>query len=336
MSYSTRARWTTAVGAHAVPGRVQAEQAGRELPRGLHLELDRARINLRSGRLDDAMKAYQEGFKSVPGVDAGRERQEGLAGAPPPRYGPHPRAHGQDRGGLEGVRDPQEDDRRGRRGGEKQYVPSYHYMAGYLKLEAGDVPGRAGAPGSRPIPIRPFRKLLPARAYERSGDTAAARKAYEEVVASNVNNLERALSYPEAKKKLATLWPAVPARQRDARHGRPHLRSSASWKVEARRDLEGIRIAGDEGHGVRSGCAPVLHQVTAGPSSAGPLRSPAVGCPRSRLRSGRLPALTPVAASPPSACAWFESARGFEHLAVGRPRADRSHGRATAMKRVGR
>ena len=51
----------------------------------------------------------------------------------------------------------------------------------------------------------PFRKLLLARAYEKAGDKAAAKKAYAEIVAFNINNLERALAYPEAKKRLAAL-----------------------------------------------------------------------------------------------------------------------------------
>ena len=51
----------------------------------------------------------------------------------------------------------------------------------------------------------PFRDLLLARAYEKAGDNENARKTYLEVVNSKQNNLERALSYPEAKKKLATL-----------------------------------------------------------------------------------------------------------------------------------
>ena len=36
-------------------------------------------------------------------------------------------------------------------------------------------------------------------------DKVAAKKAYEEIVAFKTKNLERALAYPEAKKKLASL-----------------------------------------------------------------------------------------------------------------------------------
>jgi len=47
------------------------------------------------------------------------------------------------------------------------------------------------------------RGRLLARAYEKAGQEAQARKAYEEVVASTTNNIERALSYPEARRKLS-------------------------------------------------------------------------------------------------------------------------------------
>ena len=51
-------------------------------------------------------------------------------------------------------------------------------------------------------PNDPFHKLLLARGLERLGDHENAQKAYREVVESNNNGLERALAYPEAKKKL--------------------------------------------------------------------------------------------------------------------------------------
>ena len=41
-----------------------------------------------------------------------------------------------------------------------------------------------------------------ARAYEKSGDKANAQKLYVEITEFNQLTLERALSYPEAKKKL--------------------------------------------------------------------------------------------------------------------------------------
>jgi tetratricopeptide (TPR) repeat protein len=91
-------------------------------------------------------------------------------------------------------------------GGETgtQYLPAYHYLAGYLKLESGDVDG-AIAHLEKSNPEDPFHRLLLARAYERKGERASARKAYQQVVASTANGIERALAYPEAKRKLATL-----------------------------------------------------------------------------------------------------------------------------------
>ena len=92
-------------------------------------------------------------------------------------------------------------------GGEegKQYVPAYHYMAGYLKLQSGDATAAVEHLKQAEPDGDPFRKLLLARAYEKAGDKAAAKKAYTEIVAFNVNNLERALAYPEAKKRLSAL-----------------------------------------------------------------------------------------------------------------------------------
>jgi tetratricopeptide (TPR) repeat protein len=149
------------------------------------------------------MKAYQEGFKSVPGSTLDEtEKKVWLGrlhhgtGRTLARMGKHEDAWKEcetlkkmiDEGGEEG----------------KQYVPAYHYMAGYLKLEAGDA--KAAVEHLKQANLDdPFHKLLLARAYEKTGEKEAAKKAYEEVVTFKTNNLERALSYPEAKKKLASL-----------------------------------------------------------------------------------------------------------------------------------
>jgi hypothetical protein len=90
-------------------------------------------------------------------------------------------------------------------GGEagKQYLPAWHYLAGYLKLEAGD-PAAAIAELMQIEQRDPFQELLLARAHEKKGARADAQKAYQAVVDSRQNNIERALAYPEAKKKLAS------------------------------------------------------------------------------------------------------------------------------------
>jgi tetratricopeptide (TPR) repeat protein len=91
-------------------------------------------------------------------------------------------------------------------GGEagKQYWPAYHYLAGYVKLEAGDfaaaVEHLKQADGNDP-----FHTLLLARSYEKLGQKAEAKKTYEKVVASQQGGIERALSYPEAKRKAQSL-----------------------------------------------------------------------------------------------------------------------------------
>jgi tetratricopeptide (TPR) repeat protein len=163
-----------------------------------------ARINLENGRTEEAMKAYEEGFKSVPGSKLEENdkkvwlgRLHHGKGRTLARMGKHEEAWKEaelikkmiDEGGEEG----------------KQYVPSYHYMAGYLKLEAGDAAAAVEHLKQADPNGDPFRKLLLARAYEKAGDKASAKKAYSEIVAFNTNNLERALAYPEAKKRLTAL-----------------------------------------------------------------------------------------------------------------------------------
>ena len=90
-------------------------------------------------------------------------------------------------------------------GGEpaKQYLPAWHYLAGYLKLETGDYQ-TAVDELKQADPQNPFHNLLLARAYEKVGDKENARKTYQAVVDSPQNGLERALAYPEAKRKLAS------------------------------------------------------------------------------------------------------------------------------------
>jgi tetratricopeptide (TPR) repeat protein len=161
-----------------------------------------ARINLENGRLEEAMKAYEKGFESVPGsglpddqktIWQGRllhGRARVLA-----RMGKQAEAWAE----AEKIRKMIVD------GGEqgKQFWPVWHYLAGYLKLEAGDVPA-AVEHLQQADANDPFHTLLLARAYEKAGKADDARQAYERVVASTNNGIERALAYPEAKRKLAT------------------------------------------------------------------------------------------------------------------------------------
>ena len=84
----------------------------------------------------------------------------------------------------------------------EQYWPAYHYLAGYLKLESGD--SKAAVEHLKQSNLDdPFHKLLLARASLKVGDKAQALKLSEEIVKFSTNNIERALSYPEAKKIIA-------------------------------------------------------------------------------------------------------------------------------------
>jgi len=160
-----------------------------------------ARINLENGRLDAAMKAYEEGYESVPGSSLPEDQKQLWRGRLQhgkcrvlAKMGKHEAAW------TEALKVKKMIDE----GGEpaQQYVPAWHYLAGYLKLEAGD--SAAAIAELKQIEQRdPFQELLLARAYEKAGDRAEARKVYRTVVDSRQNGLERALAYPEAKRKLA-------------------------------------------------------------------------------------------------------------------------------------
>jgi tetratricopeptide (TPR) repeat protein len=91
-------------------------------------------------------------------------------------------------------------------GGEpaKQYWPAYHYLAGYVKLEAGDY-AKAVEHLKQADPNNPFETLLLARAQEKLGQKEEAKKAYQKVVDSKWPGIERPLAYPEARRKVSSL-----------------------------------------------------------------------------------------------------------------------------------
>jgi tetratricopeptide (TPR) repeat protein len=162
-----------------------------------------ARINLEAGRLEEAMADYKKGYESVPGSKLPEDQKQTWYGRlrhgtarTLARMGKHQEAWAE----TEAVKKMIED------GGEagKQYWPAYHYLAGYVKLEAGDfaaaVEHLKQADGNDP-----FHTLLLARSYEKLGQKAEAKKTYEKVVASQQGGIERALSYPEAKRKAQSL-----------------------------------------------------------------------------------------------------------------------------------
>jgi tetratricopeptide (TPR) repeat protein len=158
------------------------------------------RLLLESGKPAEALKAYQKGYESVPGSSLGENdkkawlgRMHHGMGRSLAKMGKHEEAWKEaelikkmiDEGGEEG----------------KQYVPAYHYIAGYLKLEAKQYPQAIEHLKQADL-TDPFHKLLLARALERSGDEAGAQKLYKEIVENKQITMERALAYPEAKKKL--------------------------------------------------------------------------------------------------------------------------------------
>jgi tetratricopeptide (TPR) repeat protein len=159
-----------------------------------------ARINLENGRLDVAMQAYEKGYESVPGSSLPEDQKQVWLGRlmhgrcrTLAKMGKHEEAWAEAQKVKKMIDD----------GGEpaKQYVPAWHYLAGYLKLEAGDY-ATAIAELEQADGNDPFQQLLLARAYEKSGAKEEARKVYARVVDSRQNSIERALAYPEAKKKL--------------------------------------------------------------------------------------------------------------------------------------
>jgi tetratricopeptide (TPR) repeat protein len=162
-----------------------------------------ARINLENGRLDEAMKAYEKGYESVPGSKLPEDQKQTWYGRLRhgkarvlAKMGKHQEAWAE----AEAVRQMIE------QGGEpaKQYWPAYHYLAGYVKLEAGEY-AAAVEHLKKSDQNNPFDVLLLARALEKSGQKDEAKKAYQKVVDSQWAGIERPLAYPEAKKKLQTL-----------------------------------------------------------------------------------------------------------------------------------
>jgi tetratricopeptide (TPR) repeat protein len=159
-----------------------------------------ARINLENGRLDAAMQAYEKGYESVPGSSLPEDQKQLWLGRlmhgrcrTLAKMGKHEEAWTEAQKIKKMIDD----------GGEpaKQYVPAWHYLAGYLKLEARDY--KTAVEELKLADANdPFQQLLLARAYEKTGAKDDAQKTYRKVVDSQQNGLERALAYPEAKKKL--------------------------------------------------------------------------------------------------------------------------------------
>lgn len=86
----------------------------------------------------------------------------------------------------------------------EQYIPAYHYLAGYVELERQNWPA-AVEHLEKADATNTFHVYLLAKAYYKNGQIDKAREKFQAVVDSKTNNVERALSYPEAVKMLAKL-----------------------------------------------------------------------------------------------------------------------------------
>ncbi|MBI2822922.1 MAG: tetratricopeptide repeat protein [Acidobacteria bacterium] len=158
------------------------------------------RVLLEHGRPREALKAYEQGYESVPGSPLSEEDRQIWLGRLH-----HGRGRALARMGRyqEAWREAEIIKKMIDQGGERgaQFLPAYHYLAGYVKLESGDIPA-AIEHLQQADQTDPFRKLLLARAYEKAGNRAGAQKIYQEIVGSTQNSMERALAYPEARKRL--------------------------------------------------------------------------------------------------------------------------------------
>src|SRR5688572_20184064 len=141
-----------------------------------------ARINLENGRLDDAMKAYEKGYESIPASNLDDIQKKTWLGRlhhgkarTLARMGKHEQAWAE----VETIKKMIEE------GGKdaEQYWPAFHYVAGYAKLESGDY-AKAAEHLEKSDPKDPFQTLLLARAYEKLGNKEKAKEAYRRVVES--------------------------------------------------------------------------------------------------------------------------------------------------------
>ena len=159
-----------------------------------------ARVLLENGHPDKAIEAYKKGYETVKESSIPDDQKQIW-------YGRLHHGHGRALAKMgkhaeawkEAVFIKKMIDEGGEQG--KQFIPSYHYMAGYLKLESKEY-DKAIEHLKQANQTDPFQMLLLARAYERSGDKANAQAIYKQVVDSTQVTIERALSYAEAKKKL--------------------------------------------------------------------------------------------------------------------------------------
>jgi tetratricopeptide (TPR) repeat protein len=92
-------------------------------------------------------------------------------------------------------------------GGEKgtPFLPAWHFLAGYVKLEAGDHEAAVAHLKDAGPQHDPHRTQLMGLAYERLGDKENARRCYEEVVAKKRLTIDGAAAYAPARARLGAL-----------------------------------------------------------------------------------------------------------------------------------
>src|SRR5256714_7313044 len=159
-----------------------------------------ARLHLEYGDANEALKYYEKGYATVPDSSIDEMQKKIWLGR---------LHHGKGRAlaklgrSDEAWKEAELIKQMIEQGGEdgKQFWPSYHYIAGYLMLEAGKTDEALEHLKQQDM-TDTFHKLLLARAYEKAGNTAEAQKLYKEITEFSQVTLERALAYPEAKKKL--------------------------------------------------------------------------------------------------------------------------------------
>ncbi|MCA9734418.1 MAG: tetratricopeptide repeat protein [Deferribacteres bacterium] len=165
-----------------------------------------ARVNLELGDANEALRCYDIGYKSVPPTpDAQVDSTQKLVWLGRMKHG---KARTLAKLGRFEEADAIVADVKKMidEGGKEaeQYIPAYHYLAGYVELERQNWPA-AVEHLEKADATNTFHVYLLAKAYYKNGQIDKAREKFQAVVDSKTNNVERALSYPEAVKMLAKL-----------------------------------------------------------------------------------------------------------------------------------
>ncbi len=163
----------------------------------------RARINLEFGNAEEALRNYETGYKSVPPSQLDSLQKEIWLGRKHHGVARSLAKMGQtERAWQIAEKMRAQLEAAGEQG--QRFMPAYHYLAGYIKLEAGELD--AAIEHLKQANQRDaFILLLLARAYDRNGDKENALAAYQNILKVRANNVVRALAYPEAKKMVAQL-----------------------------------------------------------------------------------------------------------------------------------